>query len=354
MSVLYMVPYYPGTDHVNQHWFVRTVQNNVLLRRLVGCDTNVTTVYWMNMCTAVLHLVSGITVAVLAVSLERSDDVNSFEYTTGPYIPSACVQAVDSSGFPIFSAKTEHIIEKRTYLTVLISLLFLFPAYFQIITGLNRTAFQDRVITGEVNLYRYIEYSLSVSVMMVTISLTLMIYDVYTHLLIFTCTCLCMLLGLIADYVRLLINRLTSVRSNIDGEDIQDLYRSDIVQCICDLELIKWFLHRVGWVALIVLYIGIFVVSYWRNVLNSASCVGDSDSLDPTPRTPWSVHVVIVSQFIYLVLVGGVQLAQFRTWNQTAEHITNTGIRTEYQFIWLSFVSKSILGWVTAVTLIFI
>ena len=107
-----------------------------------------------------------------------------------------------------------------------------------------------------------------------------------------------------------------------------------------DTGRLKWFTHGLSWVAIFMPYI-CFMVSYFRSVLRLWWVCGEVD-VDADP-IPGAVHAVVSIQFTLFMLFGLVQLMQFT--REKAVTDAQVGIATEFRFIMLSIVSKTLLGW---------
>jgi Heliorhodopsin len=320
-----------------------------ILCKCVGHGIEFDTVYYMNGCTSIVYVVSAIVVLAIALSLEPSANSKSWQDidddTTGPYISSVCFKGGDSVGRPTFRIESEQLWDTRLYLICLIVVFFLLSAGFQSYQCFNYDKYKRKTESNDVNILRYVEYSISASVMMVAIATTLMIFDVFTHILLFTCTFLCMLLGMIADYARRFIELMESSMA-VAGEHQ--------FVCIRDANRIKWLAHTLAWVAILVPYLGVLVVSYVRTSLKKWDCLSNSNLPTDMAPTREGVHVIIITQFTLFCLFGIVQIVQFNSKCSSREDRTTVGLRTEYQYIILSLTAKSLLVWIAARNFVFL
>ena len=344
-----------------------------MLSQLVGLNTSFETLYWYNFFTAAVHALSCILIFSLSLNITPEvahvDHCGDKNYTEvfGPYLPSTCVAWTNTS--MQFETVPEQQLDAKVYLATLVTSFFFLSAACQAGQGCFKEYYRDRVETNGVNLVRYIEYSFSASIMMLALACAVMVFDMYTHILIFTCTMLCMLLGIAADELRTIEMDLGAEKppGSQDGNYWDILMRR--------MYLIKWFTHYLGWMAMLVPYIFVFMVQYFRAATLTAECLQNlPDSEDDRGPPAW-VTAMIVIQFMLFAVFGVVQTVQFwyyptnsegeRVYRPTAEHKEGdidpfidgnkrVGIRVELAYITLSAVSKTILGWTTAANLLFI
>ena len=320
-------------------------------RQLIGIGTTFNVIYILNFFTAGVHAFNA--AIILLVYMGTTDSSPSTDGDIrGPYIPNVCfnVATVDTpnqGGRPGFHVELEETIGAKNYLAIIVVSFFSLSAVCQIAQGIRKNKYKQRIEKNEVNLLRYIEYSLSASFMMVGIACTLMIYDVFTHILIFTCTFLCMLLGLIADYIRVLQTSLTEINTQVGDFNLNCTMSP--MDCIKDLGHLKWFTHWLGWVAIMVPYLAVFAVNYVRSVSRISECMEDMPVDVDIPDVPPEVHLIVMGQFILFSIFGFVQYRQFSRKGDPKK----IGIATEHSFIILSLVAKSLLGWLLAFNLLF-
>ena len=359
-------------------------------------------VHTLNCWTGVLHTVNAAGVLIVWISTQPDPAAPALNLTdsgAGPYLPALCFDpsARSEGGPPPFSVVPETAVTPKTYLLVIILLFFLLSAGFQLFDGVDKAAYYRRLNTNDVNALRYIEYSLSASLMMVGIACSLFVFDLYTHLLVFTCTMLCMLLGLVSDFLRVLSGTLTTLLKELydapvdpraeyndaaclpswlaccsvaqetdrpqqqqqqppdgnnpsgSGGNFQKIpsqlqagehHKMLLQHCVQHTVKLKWFTHSLSWVAISMPYI-CFMVSYFRSVLR-LWWVCDEVDVDVDP-VPGEVHAVVLTQFTLFMLFGLVQVMQFTP--DKAVTVPEVGIATEFRFIMLSIVSKTLLGW---------
>jgi hypothetical protein len=329
---------------------------------IVGITT-FETLYYYNFFTAVVHLCSAIVIFILCINLEPhfapiQEGLNrNFTDVTAPYIAAVCavngthtgLNSMDGSDTRTwFYIQPEQAFDLRVYFAVLITTFFSLSAVFQAGQGCFKESYKLRVETNSANFVRYIEYSLSTSLMMVAIATAIKIWDIYTHILVFMCTMLCMMLGLVADYLRM-AERTIREQGAPDDQWVL-VYR------------LKWVVLYLGWVAIFSPYIFVFAVSYFRAVLQSSKCSQNSEG------PSWVVTYITLTQFFLFAIFGFLQWWQFTSYpegnsprdaNKFDEEdpyykeLKRIGIATEHRFITLSMVAKSMLGWFIVANIIF-
>ena len=302
-------------------------------------------VWVVSMITAFVHLISACIVLIYS-----SQDTKLSVAQTAPYIMASCFNGTSADDAPIFTTKLDILgSTRKTYLTVLVVVFFLLSAMFQLYDVSFRDKYIERIKANRVCEVRYAEYSLSASIMMVAIACTLQIYDIFTHVLLFTCTALCMLCGYIADSIR------------THEEFLQMEWKSvDLPKTICsltavhlrELHKLKWFTHRVGWLAIT----PPFVVILWsfNRTIHQIGC--DAEAVlgrDETPL-PVFVYFIVISQFMLFCSFGLVQILSFRGMCDTENPQRSIGVLTEFRYVVLSLTAKSVLGWVIFANIILV
>jgi hypothetical protein len=337
---------------------------------LIGYDTTFETLYIFNFWTAGVHAISAVVVFILAVNLEtkvaRTQEcaLRNYTDTSGPYIADTCF--VNSTLYNrtglMYYKKTEEIFDVKIYYGVLITMFFTLSALFQGGQGIFKESYRIRVETNQANKIRYVEYSLSASIMMMALAASLAITDIYTHILIFTCTAICMILGLMADYARVLEHTIrsddkfpvelqppTMLNPNLPPKvepqppTVEGIEESENLWTVCarDVRDLKLALHMLSWFSILVPFLFVFGVAWLRSVLQSGTCSHDQDNLGRGP--PGWVTALIVVEFALFLAFGGVQIYQILSTETSQKTI---GIRAERIFIFLSALSKSLLGWI--------
>jgi len=336
------------------------------------------TLYYLNICTATIHLISGVIISIGARGLDPVAPSLSSGNSTGPYLPAVCFGPTPGGGRPRFHIEPESVAETRDYLTTLVVTFFLLSAGFQYAQSWNKQEYSQRVKSNGVNELRYVEYSISASVMMILIACVVGVYDVFTHILIFTCTFLCMMLGLVADFVRVLTENMKTVNKTCiiqdtsterDDEQSAGRYgnekqslvpvsntpsaddRTLIEECIRHGEWLMWGIHGLGWVAIMVPYLAVFMVAYFNTIHRSWDCLANLGT--SVPEVPWFVTLIIVIQLGLFSSFGVVQIVQFYKSGKKNYNAEAVGIYTELAFITLSLAAKSLLGWLAATQIIF-
>ena len=334
-------------------------------------------IYKLNFFTAFVHAVSALVVLINSKGVKPTapgleDDA------TGPYLPAVCFRSRLSNGrLPLFFVEPEVAWELNGYVTVLITIFFTLSAVFQTIQGINKSTYKYRVESNGTNFLRYIEYSFSASIMMVCIASTLMIFDLYIHVLVFTCTFTCMMLGLVADCLRTNARQLEQVLEKCPLLKDHDCYCFMKIQETKDqLKELMWKTHYLGWVAMLVPYLFVFAISYFRTVYRNWGCL-DLLPAGTSATPPW-VHAVVISQFLLFACFGLVQFLQFRdnhigiyatikswfweippsskdlAYEDKVQENKRIGLKTEFAFVILSLTAKSVLGWIVAGNLLFV
>jgi hypothetical protein len=371
-------PMLPNTDAKPE---AGTPESKVTLWMLLGFSPSPESVYVLNACTFWMHAANLFIVSLVVTNLAPKLNTHELDDTVGPYFPAVCFDRDElSEGRPPFQIEQETFADPRTYLLALVYIFFGLSVFFQMVAGASKAEYIERLQKNGVNEWRYLEYSLSASVMMVAIACSLMIYDGFTHILVFLCTMLCMMLGLVSDYLRYLGGTMLSLQAEhakqrrsqntaqpagprpapagVASSGDSDEARQDDPEalktsrrCIRDICYLKWATHALSWVALFVPYLFVFMVSYIRSSAGLWKCSETAEEQKAraaitgedvdTAVTPALVHVVIVSQFLLYACFGLVQLRQFCSGAEPRV----VGTQTEYRFVVLSLVSKTLLGW---------
>jgi hypothetical protein len=372
--------YYPTAGEVTTE--SESTSNVMSIKEILGINTTFETIYYLNFATATVHALSAI--IILAVSVGVKPTVPPIPTDIiGPYIPAVCyrptvVNATNATDNirPTFLIEPSSLFDLKVYLAVLVTTFFALSAICQTAQGAFKQSYKERVEQNGTNWFRYIEYSMSASVMMVAIACTLMIYDFYTHLLIFGLTMICMLLGLVADCIRTNARAidiefrtnneptLLSSKTDSNGESVTVYnYEHDDPKHLTIMYMyeLMWFAHTLGWVAMLMPYLGVYAGSYIRLVTRQYECLEDLP--DTEESAPFFVHLIVICQFILFSWFGCVQLAQFAS-NTIHDPIKDKaaydretaviGIRTEHRFVILSLLAKSLLGWLVAANVIFL
>jgi len=136
-----------------------------------------------------------------------------------------------------------------------------------------------------------------------------------------------------------------------DGKDGKDgkSHIETLHQCILDTEKLKWLTHCLSWVAIAMPYI-CFMISYFRSVLRLWWVCGEVDV--DVESVPGEVHAVVSTQVTLFMLFGLVQVMQFT--REKAVTDAEVGIATEFRFIMLSIISKTLLGWLVVANAFFL
>ena len=364
--------------------------------QVLGWGTTFETLYYYNFVTAGVHALNALMVALLSMNIEpdgvriEEGPTRNFTHVTGPYIAATCT--VNNTGILIdgtymdlkgpdtlFFVQPEQEFDLKTYFAILIVIFFSLSAVFQAAQGFSKEAYRRRVETNDVNVLRYIEYSLSASVMMVAIANGIMIFDIYTHILVFTCTMLCMMLGLVADYIRM-------AERTIHEQLLTSAIWMNYTQ---GLNSLMWRVHYLGWIAMLSPYFFVFGVAYYRVSMDLSQCSQNSNASQQGP--PDYVPVILFGQLGLFSAFGVVQTLQFMSYPYTYENgnkykkikllppgaelqqhyvpneqaagslqqygyyegMKDIGIAAEHRFISLSVFAKTLLGWIIVANIIF-
>jgi Heliorhodopsin len=310
------------------------------------------TIYRVNIFTATVHMISGVVILISTIDDDPVAPALSSGNSTGPYLPAVCFSAIRNGSRPHFHVEPEAAVESEDYITALVVTFFLLSAAFQYAQSWNKDAYSARVKSNDVNILRYIEYSLSASVMMILIACIVGVYDVFTHILIFTCTFLCMMLGLVADFIRVLTASLKTLTSSQTSTEYTRLLPQDestvLEKCVTDGGFLMWGVHLMGWVAIIVPY-AVFIYAYVNTAYRNWHCLENPSDM----KVPWFVSFIIVLQGCLFSSFGVVQTVQFYTAGTMGNNAEDVGTYTEMTFILLSLIAKSLLGWIAASQIIF-
>jgi len=278
-----------------------------------------------------------------------------------------------------FYIQPEQAFDLRVYFAVLITTFFSLSAVFQAGQGCFKESYKLRVETNSTNFVRYIEYSLSTSLMMVAIATAIKIWDIYTHILVFMCTMLCMMLGLVADYIRM-------AERTIHEQLLTSAIWMNYTQ---GLNSLMWRVHYLGWIAMLSPYFFVFGVAYYRVSMDLSQCSQNSNASQQGP--PDYVPVILFGQLGLFSAFGVVQTLQFMSYPYTYENgnkykkikllppgaelqqhyvpneqaagslqqygyydgMKDIGIAAEHRFISLSVFAKTLLGWIIVANIIF-
>lgn len=197
---------------------------------------------------------------------------------------------------------------------------------------------------------RLVEYSVSASIMVMAIAVESGIRDFYTLAMMFVLTWVTMILGLLADF----INAITVVNRQLEWDPVLEIFGPW-----------SWLVpHIAGWVTFLAAYGPIL------DVFIQSSSKSDVEA-------PGFVHVIVFLQFVFFSSFGFVQLYSLvRRTNLIIENIRSGGRKysavmgedmysgalpqqdhnifrdlgnlndtVERAYITLSFVAKTILGW---------
>jgi len=303
-------------------------------------------VWAISLGTALVHLVSAF--AIIPISLNSTTPKINGNFTqTTPYIPAFCFNGTNAEDSPIFTNNFGYVqTTKKTYLTSLVFTFFLLSAVFQLVDVFQKNSYIERIKNNKVCTLRYAEYSLSASVMMVAISCTLQIYDIFTHVLLFSCTALCMILGYVTDSIRTHQEFLQNVW---DEAALDKEFLSKAGVHLGQLKKLKWFTHRAGWFAIIAPFV-IILWSFFRTI-NSVGCVAYPVIENDKTPLPIFVYMIVFSQIWLFSSFGLVQLQSFFPIEDPCRSI---GILTEFHFVLLSIIAKSILGWIIVANILLV
>jgi hypothetical protein len=307
------------------------------------------TIYALNAIAAVVHLVSAAT--IIGISATRTPKVVNPNYTPiGPYLPAVCYAPPTAQTRPDFYIEVQDVFTPRNYLQFIVVSFFLLSGVFQMIPVFSKESYIERIKSNGCNNLRYIEYSISASVMIVGLACLVSVYDLFTHLLLFLSTFLCMLLGLAADHVRCLQKQIIDSKvlflrgtTLLEPTATYDVKTSPIMLY---LHNIKWALHVLGWVAILVPYAGVLLIAFFITASRGWDCF--EGQIYERTMPDW-IYAAIILQLILFSVFGAVQLRQFAN-----DDMPNIGNLTEFHYVFLSLLSKSLLGWLVASNLLFV
>jgi hypothetical protein len=237
--------------------------------------------------------------------------------------------------------------ERHYMIAFLLVAFFLLSATFQF-CAVRSASHKESILNNKPQWFRYVEYSLSASCMIVAIFVSFGVLESYLHVSAFALTMLCMLIGLVADCVRYL--------SDTNDLNIPQVFLMKLRRVALGLHNIAWVPMAVVWGIIWVLVLDLAMGTFWE-VCESPAEGG---------KVPWFVWFVTIGQFMLFNAFGYVQRLQFRKqfdiyrytlgWsgltlnpsylcpNPTYDPVA-TGMATEWQFVVLSLVAKSLLGW---------
>jgi len=294
------------------------------------------TVYVLNAVAALVHM--GSAAIIIGISASRAPKVIDPNYSPiGPYLPAICYDPPTAQTRPDFYIELQDVFTPRSYLQFIVISFFVLSGVFQTIPLFSKDAYIQRIVSNGCNNLRYIEYSMSASVMIVGLACLVSVYDMFTHLLLFVSSFLCMFLGLAADHVRCIQKQI------IDSNATYDVKRSPVVVY---LNNVKWALHWLGWFAIIVPYVGVLLVAFFITANRGWDCF---EGQTYERKMPDWIYAAIILQLILFQAFGAVQTRQFAN-----DDKPNIGILTEFHFVFLSLLSKSLLGWLVASNLLFV
>jgi hypothetical protein len=263
-------------------------------------------------------------------------------------------------------AKISSGMDRIDSIAILIIVFFFLSAIFQFLAFVFYKANEQYALQNRPQWLRYTEYSVSAPLMIVAIFISFGLLDIYLHLCVFVLIALCMLIGLAADFLR------------------QMATTTDLRKLVLSLHYLAWVPMIIPWIILTISLIDIstgFSRETCRrydlrnqpnfesimNVLNLPSLdftttpIRDVSENNELPDFVWAIF--FVQSFLFCVF-GFVQRAQFsdefdiRMFSFSGTINPNFGVKkddyrpehtwyvTERNFIILSLLAKSILGWV--------
>ena len=180
------------------------------------------------------------------------------------------------------------------------------------------------IIDG-VNFFRWIEYSISAPVMIIIIVALSGSFDVPLQITVGSLTAVTMFCGLGVELVRRISVRFERALDQSGALKLED----DYTNAQKDLELLKKILHATGWVCQTAVWVPIFML-LWTSL---------DKSLDEAPgdvkKFVIAINAVVATLFVSF---GFVQLISL--WKRG----NKPGLTSEYAYVVLSLVSKTILG----------
>jgi hypothetical protein len=333
-------PLLQGNSSVNKHTTFCSI-----FKTIVQCHPKAETVWKISLFTAFVHLISAC--SIIPISRSSTPEITANVAQTTPYMPAFCFNGTDAEDSPIFTNKFDYIENtKKTYLTFLVFTFFLLSAFFQFFDVIQTNNYFARLENNGVCTFRYAEYTLSASVMMIAIACSLQLYDLFLHVLLFSCTALCMILGYVTDEIR---THQEFLQKEWDEAALDKEFEPKVKVHLDQLKKLKWFTHCAGWFAII----APFVVIIWSfdRTIDQVGC--ESDAVIGTDDTPLPVFVymIVISQVLLFANFGLVQLQSFFPIDDPCRSI---GILTEFHFVLLSIIAKSILGWIIVANILLV
>lgn len=325
-----------------------------------------TTLYWLNAFTALVHLCSFVAITILSSNSESSGNELRGDITVSATcwtLPNGSGQSTDGSQMPItFGNEPQAVWDRKEYLRVLVLAFFMLSFVFQSYHVVFPAKYKQLLQDNGVQVVRYCEYSLSASVMLVAICVNVFLSDFYTHVMVFVCSFLCMQLGLGADLAR--VGWYKAAASNVPPTEKQSNVLDDTKK---GLRLLTFFLHSLGWLAILIPYC-VFWVHYGITSNLNWDCLGHVKFLIESNEVgegveasvPWFVTLILFAQFFLFFSFGLVQLVQIMIQDYDLQHEEKfdpdtiekrhrmQGYWTELSFVCLSLIAKSLLGWVIA------
>ena len=308
------------------------------------------TIFVLNAIAAGLHLASA--AAIIGISASRVEKVYDLDLNIkplGPYVPAICYKPPTEETRPDFYIENQDVFTTRSYLQFIVISFFLLSAGFQMIPLINRGIYIKKITSNGCNTLRYVEYSISASVMIVGLACLVSVYDLYTHLLLFVTSFLCMMLGLAADHIRCIqkqIREYTGYSRETEPLMQGDTHPVQLVSIVENLHVIKWALHWLGWVAIIVPYVFVLLFAFFVTAARGWDCF-EGQTFER--KMPDWIYAAVILQLILFSAFGAVQTRQF-----TNDNKPNIGLLTEFHFVFLSLLSKTLLGWLVASNLLFV
>lgn len=191
-----------------------------------------------------------------------------------------------------------------------------------------------------VNIWRFVEYSVSATLMLVCIALVSGIDEFNALFSIVVLTSVTMILGLV---VELLFDDVL-----FDLKDIPQKFLKTLKERRQHILNVGWGVHVTAWVTIVSAYGGIIIKYYVLSLQES------DEGIEP----PWWVTLAIFMIMALYLIFGGIQLVQLY-WKQQyltrgasqKQSMVSKNIQVELLYIFNSLITKTILGWIIILNL---
>ena len=324
---------------LNNETSVQTKQKNSYMSFFPKLD-KISRVRWLSIATAVVHLVSALTLIYLYAERQGDKPISRVNRVAvcwgGSMNMTNHIDTEPSSGW-----------DRLDSIATLIIIFFFLSAIFQGIASSYKD-YDKNIELNQPQYLRYAEYSVSASLMIISIFMSFGLLDSYLHMCVFFLTFLCMLMGLAADVIR---NHIKS-----DNTNLKILLR----QVVVNLHYLSWLPMLVPWFILFYTVMDL-QTNHFKDACNANSTLITNNEDTTENSLPWFVWFILVIEGILFAFLGLVQQFQFSDelifsksqWGTNFVYLSDnadynaakTGTRTEVRFLILSLTAKSLLGW---------